>query len=98
MRGSASPGSTGAVPGSNGRRGEHSLGGPLMRIALLAGGTGGAKLAAGAQEPLGSAPSVVAHTADDTRGHGLPASPDPYLSTYRPSRRIDGQTGTGTDA
>ncbi len=53
-----------------------------MRIALLAGGTGGAKLAAGMQELLGNDLAVIANTADDTRIHGLHVSPDPDLITY----------------
>jgi len=34
-----------------------------MRVALLAGGTGGAKLAAGLQEELGADLTVIANTA-----------------------------------
>src|SRR5438105_2207257 len=42
-----------------------------MRIALLAGGTGGAKLAAGMQEEIGSDLSVIANTGEDPEVHGI---------------------------
>ena len=66
-----------------------------MRIALLAGGTGGAKLAAGMQELAGSDLAVVANTADDTRIHGLHVSPDPDLITYWLAGQIDEERGWG---
>jgi LPPG:FO 2-phospho-L-lactate transferase len=66
-----------------------------MRIALLAGGTGGAKLAAGMQELVGSDLAVIANTADDTRIHGLHVSPDPDLVTYWLAGEIDEERGWG---
>jgi len=66
-----------------------------MRIALLAGGTGGAKLAAGMQELLGADLAVIANTADDTWVHGLHVSPDPDLITYWLSGEIDEERGWG---
>ena len=66
-----------------------------MRIALLAGGTGGAKLAAGMQELAGSDLAVIANTADDTRIHGLHVSPDPDLVTYWLAGEIDEERGWG---
>ena len=66
-----------------------------MRIALLAGGTGGAKLAAGMQELLGSDLAVIANTGDDTRIHGLHVSPDPDLITYWLAGEIDEERGWG---
>jgi LPPG:FO 2-phospho-L-lactate transferase len=66
-----------------------------MRIALLAGGTGGAKLAAGLQELVGSDLAVIANTADDTRIHGLHVSPDPDLITYWLAGQIDEERGWG---
>jgi LPPG:FO 2-phospho-L-lactate transferase len=66
-----------------------------MRIALLAGGTGGAKLAAGLQELVGSDLAVIANTADDTRVHGLHVSPDPDLITYWLAGQIDEERGWG---
>ena len=66
-----------------------------MRIALLAGGTGGAKLAAGMQELLGNDLAVIANTADDTRIHGLHVSPDPDLITYWLAGVVDEERGWG---
>lgn len=66
-----------------------------MKVALLAGGTGGAKLAAGAQELIGADLSVIANTADDTRIHGLYVSPDPDLVTYWLAGNIDEERGWG---
>ena len=43
---------------------------------LLAGGVGGAKLAHGLQERLGTHLDVIVNTADDTERHGLTISPD----------------------
>jgi len=66
-----------------------------MRVALLAGGTGGAKLAAGMQEELGSDLSVVANTGDDIEALGVHVSPDPDLITYWLSGEIDEERGWG---
>ncbi|MGE5282206.1 MAG: 2-phospho-L-lactate transferase [Chloroflexota bacterium] len=66
-----------------------------MRIALLAGGTGGAKLAAGMQEEVGSDLSVIANTADDIETLGVHVSPDPDLVTYWLSGEIDEERGWG---
>jgi LPPG:FO 2-phospho-L-lactate transferase len=66
-----------------------------MRVALLAGGTGGGKLAAGMQELIGADLAVVANTADDTRIHGLYVSPDPDLVTYWLAAEIDEERGWG---
>jgi LPPG:FO 2-phospho-L-lactate transferase len=66
-----------------------------MRIALLAGGTGGAKLAAGMQELLGSDLTVIANTADDIEVHGLRVSPDPDLITYWLADEVDEERGWG---
>jgi LPPG:FO 2-phospho-L-lactate transferase len=66
-----------------------------MRIALLAGGTGGAKLAAGMQELAGGDLAVIANTADDTKVHGLHVSPDPDLITYWLTSEIDEERGWG---
>ena len=66
-----------------------------MRVALLAGGTGGAKLAAGMQDLVGADLSVIANTADDTRIHGLYVSPDPDLVTYWLAGAIDEERGWG---
>jgi LPPG:FO 2-phospho-L-lactate transferase len=66
-----------------------------MRVALLAGGTGGAKLAAGMQQLAGVELAVVANTADDVRVHGLHVSPDPDLVTYWLADQIDEERGWG---
>jgi len=66
-----------------------------MRVALLAGGTGGAKLAAGLQELVGGDLAVIANTADDTDIHGLRVSPDPDLITYWLAGEIDEERGWG---
>lgn len=66
-----------------------------MSVALLAGGTGGAKLAAGIQDIVGDALSVIANTADDCEVHGLHVSPDPDLCTYWLAGQIDEERGWG---
>ncbi|MFN8163842.1 MAG: 2-phospho-L-lactate transferase [Solirubrobacterales bacterium] len=66
-----------------------------MRVALLAGGTGGAKLAAGVQEEIGPDLSVIANTADDIEALGVHVSPDPDLVTYWLNGEIDEQRGWG---
>jgi LPPG:FO 2-phospho-L-lactate transferase len=67
----------------------------LTRAVVLAGGTGGAKLAAGMQELLGEGLSVVANTADDVEVLGVDVSPDPDLITYWLTGRIDEAQGWG---
>lgn len=64
-----------------------------MRVALLAGGTGGAKLAVGIRDILhgfddepAEQPgqlSVIANTGDDIEIYGVHVSPDPDLITFR---------------
>jgi len=66
-----------------------------MRVALLAGGTGGAKLAAGIQEEIGAELSVIANTGDDIEALGVHVSPDPDLVTYWLSGEIDEERGWG---
>jgi LPPG:FO 2-phospho-L-lactate transferase len=66
-----------------------------MRVALLAGGTGGAKLGAGMQEEIGADLTVVANTADDIEVLGVHVSPDPDLITYWLSGEIDAERGWG---
>ena len=67
----------------------------IERCVILAGGTGGAKLATGMQDLLGSGLSVIANTADDIEIVGLDVSPDPDLITYWLSGEIDEQRGWG---
>lgn len=66
-----------------------------MRTVLLAGGTGGAKLAAGLQEEIGSDLTVIANTGDDLEILGVHVSPDPDLVTYWLSGEIDADRGWG---
>jgi len=66
-----------------------------MRVVLLAGGTGGAKLAAGMQEEVGPELAVIANTGDDVEVLGVHVSPDPDLVTYWLSGEIDAERGWG---
>src|SRR5687767_13470408 len=66
-----------------------------MKVALLAGGTGGAKLAAGMQDVLGPDLAVIVNTGDDAEVHGLHVSPDPDLVTYWLAGEIDEERGWG---
>jgi LPPG:FO 2-phospho-L-lactate transferase len=67
----------------------------IGRCVVLAGGTGGAKLAAGMQDALGAGVSVIANTADDIEIAGVDVSPDPDLVTYWLSGEIDEERGWG---
>jgi len=54
-----------------------------VRVALLSGGTGGAKLARGLLDEVGGESlTVIANTGDDAWAHGAHVSPDPDLVTY----------------
>jgi LPPG:FO 2-phospho-L-lactate transferase len=68
-----------------------------LGVVVLAGGTGGAKLAAGMQELLGEDLSVVANTGDDVEVLGVDVSPDPDLITYWLSGEIDEARGWGLE-
>jgi LPPG:FO 2-phospho-L-lactate transferase len=70
---------------------------PVTSVALLAGGTGGAKLAAGMHALLDADLAVIANTADDTEVHGLYVSPDPDLCTYWLAGLIDEERGWGIE-
>jgi LPPG:FO 2-phospho-L-lactate transferase len=67
----------------------------IERCVVLAGGTGGAKLAAGIQDLLGPGLSVIANAADDIEIVGVDVSPDPDLITYWLSGEIDEERGWG---
>ena len=58
-------------------------------IVVLAGGTGGAKLARGLHEVAGDDLAVVANTADDVEIYGARVSPDPDLCAFWLADRID---------
>jgi LPPG:FO 2-phospho-L-lactate transferase len=58
-------------------------------VVLLAGGTGGAKLARGLLDEVGEELVVIANTGDDLEVHGGYVSPDPDLVTFWLADRID---------
>jgi LPPG:FO 2-phospho-L-lactate transferase len=59
-------------------------------VVVLAGGTGGAKLAAGFADEIGPGElTVVANTADDVEFYGVHVSPDPDLVTWWLAGLID---------
>ena len=58
------------------------------RVVVLAGGTGGAKLARGMLDVVGEALTVIANTADDIEIYGAYVSPDPDLVTFWLADRI----------
>lgn len=58
-------------------------------VVVLAGGTGGAKLARGMLDVVGNDLVVIANTADDVEVHGAYVSPDPDLVAYWLADRID---------
>ena len=66
-----------------------------MTVVCLAGGSGGAKLAAGLQDVVGERLAVIVNTADDTEVHGLLVCPDPDLVTYWLADEIDEARGWG---
>lgn len=67
-----------------------------MSVVVLAGGTGGAKLARGMLDVVGAELVVVANTADDLEAYGAHVSPDPDLCTFWLADRID-ERGWGLD-
>lgn len=58
-------------------------------VVVLAGGTGGAKLARGMRDVAGDDLVVIANTGDDVEIHGAHVSPDPDLVTFWLADRID---------
>jgi LPPG:FO 2-phospho-L-lactate transferase len=58
-------------------------------VVVLAGGTGGAKLARGMLDMVGDELVVVANTADDVEAYGAYVSPDPDLCAFWLADRID---------
>lgn len=66
-----------------------------MKVVVLAGGTGGAKLARGMLDVAGSGLTVIANTGDDIEVHGVYVSPDPDLVTYWLADEIDEDRGWG---
>ncbi len=68
----------------------------MSAVVVLAGGSGGAKLARGMLEVAGSDLVVVANTADDVELYGAHVSPDPDLCAFWLADRIDAR-GWGLD-
>jgi LPPG:FO 2-phospho-L-lactate transferase len=61
----------------------------MAPVVVLAGGTGGAKLARGMLDAAGEELIVIANTADDTDAYGAHVSPDPDLVTFWLADLID---------
>src|SRR5437667_5174543 len=67
-----------------------------MKVTLLAGGTGGAKLAHGFQQVLAHGElTVIVNVADDTELHGLRVSPDVDTVLYTLAGLANAETGWG---
>jgi LPPG:FO 2-phospho-L-lactate transferase len=62
---------------------------PAGPVVILAGGTGGAKLARGMLDVVGDELVVIANTGDDVEIYGGYVSPDPDLVTFWLADRID---------
>jgi LPPG:FO 2-phospho-L-lactate transferase len=69
---------------------------PRAPVVVLAGGTGGAKLARGMLDVAGDDLVVIANTGDDIDVYGAHVSPDPDLCTFWLADRID-ERGWGLD-
>jgi LPPG:FO 2-phospho-L-lactate transferase len=61
----------------------------VAAVVLLAGGTGGAKLARGLLDELGADLTVIANTGDDLEIYGAYVSPDPDLVTFWLADAVD---------
>ncbi len=66
-----------------------------MKVTLLAGGVGGAKMAEGFDGLAGVELSIIGNIADDASFHGLWVSPDIDTLTYSLAGRIDRAQGWG---
>jgi LPPG:FO 2-phospho-L-lactate transferase len=62
---------------------------PASPVVVLAGGTGGAKLARGLADHVGDDLVVIANTGDDSEVYGAYVAPDPDLVTFWLADRID---------
>src|SRR4051794_22743955 len=69
---------------------------PRSPVVVLAGGTGGAKLARGMLDVAGDDLVVIANTGDDIELYGAYVAPDPDLCTFWLADRIDAR-GWGLD-
>ena len=61
----------------------------MASVVLLAGGTGGAKLARGLLDEIGPELTVIANTGDDVEVYGAHVSPDPDLVSFWLADAID---------
>jgi LPPG:FO 2-phospho-L-lactate transferase len=68
-----------------------------MRVVALAGGVGGAKLAAGLQAVVGADLAVVDNTADDFQRHGLEVAPDHDTVMYTLAGMANRELGWGLE-
>jgi LPPG:FO 2-phospho-L-lactate transferase len=67
-----------------------------MKLAVLAGGVGGAKLALGLYRVMDPADlTIIANTGDDIVMHGLHVSPDPDIMMYTLADVVNPETGWG---
>ena len=67
-----------------------------MKVVILAGGTGGAKLAHGLAQVLPAEDlTIVVNTGDDTERHGLLVMPDHDAVMYMLAGRFDDERGWG---
>ncbi len=67
-----------------------------MKIGVLAGGVGGAKLALGLYRTMDPVDlTIIANTGDDIVMHGLHISPDPDILMYTLADRVNPETGWG---
>jgi LPPG:FO 2-phospho-L-lactate transferase len=66
-----------------------------VKVVVLAGGTGGAKLAAGLRDIAGEDLTTIANSGDDIEALGVHVSPDPDLVTYWLAGEIDEGRGWG---
>ena len=73
--------------------GPASAGGAYRPVVVLAGGTGGARLARGMLDVVGPDLTVVANTGDDLEIYGAHVSPDPDLVCFW---LADVRSGTAT--
>jgi LPPG:FO 2-phospho-L-lactate transferase len=72
-----------------------SIHGVKMKVALLAGGVGGSKLALGFYHAKDCELTVIANTGDDIVMHGLHVSPDPDILLYTLAGIVNPATGWG---
>ncbi len=95
-RGSAGAGAVGPSDRMRGNLYSAAMPEPRTTVVVLAGGTGGAKLARGMLDVVGEDLVVIANTGDDIDIYGAHVSPDPDLVSFWLADRID-ERGWGLD-